>query len=136
VHFAHAAEVWWEAALLPYGFTWNNVPMGNYALTAVAGDTVGNVGTSAVVNVTVVGPLAQIGVTPASATVAPGGQQQFSATGADLLGHTLVAQPTLVWPVSGGGTLAFAAAAQTNPIAGSWTLVFDDEFTGDGAHLI
>ena len=60
--------------------------MGNYALTALAGDSLGNVGTSAVVNVTVVGALAQIGVTPANATVAPGGQQQFSATGADLLG--------------------------------------------------
>ena len=28
-----------EATLAPYGFTWNNVPMGNYGLTAVAGDT-------------------------------------------------------------------------------------------------
>ena len=71
-----------EATVAPYGFTWNNVPMGNYGLTAVAGDTLGNIGTSAVVNVTVVGPLAQIGVTPANATVAPGGAQQFSATGA------------------------------------------------------
>ena len=94
-----------EATSAPYGFTWDNVPMGNYALTAVAGDTLGNVGTSAVVNVTVVGPLAQIGVTPANATVAPGGQQQFSATGADLLGDTLNPQPAFVWSVSGGGTI-------------------------------
>ena len=79
--------------------------MGNYALTAVAGDTQGNIGTSAVVNVTVVGPLAQIGVTPANATVAPGGQQQFSATGADLLGHPLDPQPAFSWSVSGGGTI-------------------------------
>jgi hypothetical protein len=70
-----------EATIAPYGFTWNNVPMGNYALTAVAGDTLGNVSTSAVVNVTVVGPLAQIDVTPANAIVAPSGQQQFTATG-------------------------------------------------------
>jgi O-glycosyl hydrolase len=105
VGFYSGATELGEATLAPYGFTWNNVPMGNYALSAVAGDSLGNVGTSAVVNVTVVGPLAQMGVTPASATVAPGGQQQFSATGADLLGHTLVAQPTLVWSVSGGGTI-------------------------------
>jgi O-glycosyl hydrolase len=94
-----------EATSAPYGFTWNNVPMGNYALSAVAGDSLGNVGTSAVVNVTVVGPLAQIGVTPANASVAPGGQQQFSATGTDLLDHTLVPQPAFVWSVSGGGTI-------------------------------
>ena len=94
-----------EATSAPYDFTWDNVPMGDYTLTAVADDTLGNVGTSAVVNVTVVGPLAQIGVTPASATVAPGGQQQFSATGADLLGDTLNPQPAFVWSVSGGGTI-------------------------------
>jgi O-glycosyl hydrolase len=94
-----------EATVAPYAFTWANVPMGNYALTAVAGDTLDNVGTSAVVNVTVVGPLAQIGVTPSNATVAPGGTQQFSATGADLLGHTLDPQPAFSWSVSGGGTI-------------------------------
>jgi O-glycosyl hydrolase len=105
VGFYNGATELGEDTSAPYAFTWNNVPMGNYALTAVAGDTVGNVGTSAVVNVTVVGPLAQIGVTPANATVAPGGQQQFSATGADLLGDTLVPQPAFVWSLSGGGTI-------------------------------
>jgi hypothetical protein len=105
VGFYNGATELGEVSSAPYGFTWNNVPMGNYGLTAVAGDSLGNVGTSAVVNVTVVGPLAQIGVTPASATVAPGGQQQFSATGADLLGDTLNAQPAFVWSVSGGGTI-------------------------------
>ncbi len=105
VGFYNGATELGEATTAPYGFTWNNVPMGNYALTAVAGDTLGNVGTSAVVNVTVVGPLAQIGVTPANATVVPGGQQQFTATGADLLGHTLMPQPPFSWSVSGGGTI-------------------------------
>ena len=94
-----------EATVAPYGFTWNNVPMGNYALTAVAGDTFGNVGTSAVVNVTVVGPLTQIGVTPANATVAPGGTQQFSATAGDLMGRLLDPQPVFSWSVSGGGSI-------------------------------
>ena len=85
-----------ESTLAPYGFTWNNVPMGNYALTAVAGDTFGNIGTSAVVNVTVVGPLTQIGVTPANATVAPGGKQQFTATGiySDGTAQNLTSQAT------------------------------------------
>jgi O-glycosyl hydrolase len=105
VGFYNGASELAEATSAPYGFTWDNVPMGNYALTAVARDTLSNIGTSAMVNVTVVGPLAQIGVAPANATVAPGGKQQFSATGADLLGHALVPQPAFVWSVSGGGTI-------------------------------
>ena len=105
VGFYNGASEMGEATSAPYGFTWDNVPMGNYALTAVAGDTLGNFGTSAVVNVTVVGPLAQIGVTPTNATVALDGKQQFSATGADLLGHALVPQPAFVWSVSSGGTI-------------------------------
>ena len=105
VGFYNGATELGEATSAPYGFTWNSVPMGNYALTAVAGDILGNIGTSAVVNVTVVGALAQIGVTPANAAVVPGGQQQFTAMGADLLGHTLVPQPPFSWSVSGGGTI-------------------------------
>ena len=105
VGFYNGATELGEVTSAPYEFTWNNVPMGDYSLTAVAGDSLGNVGTSAVVEVTVVGPLAQIGVTPASATVAPGGQQEFSATGADQLGHALVPQPAFAWSVSGGGTI-------------------------------
>ena len=37
----------------PYHFTWSNVPVGDYSLTAVATDDSGSRGTSAVVNVTV-----------------------------------------------------------------------------------
>ena len=105
VGFYNGASEMGEATTAPYGFTWDNVPMGNYALTAVAGDTLGNFGTSAVVNVTVVGPLAQIVVTPTNATVALDGKQQFSATGADLLGNTLSPQLAFVWSVSSGGTI-------------------------------
>ena len=94
-----------EATVAPYGFTWHNVPMGNYALTAVAGDTLEHAGTSAVVNVTVAGPLARIAVTPATAAVVPGGTQRFSATAADLMGHVLNPQPAFSWSVSGGGTI-------------------------------
>jgi Bacterial Ig domain/Phosphoesterase family/Cadherin-like domain len=41
------------SAASPYGVTWPNVALGNYALTAVAADNSGNMATSAVVNVTV-----------------------------------------------------------------------------------
>ena len=94
-----------EDTTVPYEFTWNSVPMGNYSLTARATDRVGNMSTSAVVTVTVVGPVAQIGVTPDNAAVAPGGTQQFAATAVDMLGHTLDPQPTFTWSVSGGGTI-------------------------------
>jgi O-glycosyl hydrolase len=105
VEFYNGATRLGEAAAAPYAFSWNDVPMGNYALKAVAGDTQGNSATSAVVNVTVVGSLAQIGVTPANATVHPGWKQQFEAAGLDLLGHAVVPQPAFVWSVTGGGTI-------------------------------
>ena len=94
-----------DDTLPPYETTWNNVPMGDYSLTALAGDTLGNIGTSAVVNVAVAGPIAQIGVTPTSATLSPGATQQFAATGADLFGHTLNPQPAFSWSATGGGTI-------------------------------
>jgi O-glycosyl hydrolase len=94
-----------ESTNAPYGFTWTNVPMGDYTLTARATDTVTNTGTSAPVSVTVVGPVAQVQVTPATVSVAQGNSQQFVATARDNLGHTLVPQPAFSWSVSGGGTI-------------------------------
>jgi beta-glucanase (GH16 family) len=64
------------------------------------------------------GPLAQIGVSPANASVAPGGQQQFSATGADLLGDPLVPQPAFIWSVSGGGTIDGTGLFTAGSVAG------------------
>lgn len=42
-----------EDSTAPYSFNWTSVPLGNYALRAIATDAVGAKGTSAVVNVTV-----------------------------------------------------------------------------------
>ncbi len=53
VGFYTGATEFGEATNAPYEFTWNNVPMGDYSLTARATDTAGNSGTSAVVYVTV-----------------------------------------------------------------------------------
>ena len=64
------------------------------------------------------GPLAQIGVSPANASVAPGGQQQFSATGADLLGEPLVPQPSFTWSVTGGGTIDGTGLFTAGSLAG------------------
>ncbi len=46
----------------PFSFTWNNVPGGSYALTAVATDGAGRAATSAPVNITVVGTVSSTNV--------------------------------------------------------------------------
>ena len=118
VEFYQGATKLGEDTSAPYEFVWTDVPMGDYALTARATDSSGNTGTSAAVNVAVVGPLAQISVTPASATVAVNGTQQFSATGADALGHALAPQPALTWSVTGGGTISAAGLFTAGSAAG------------------
>ncbi|HEY6162309.1 MAG TPA: Ig-like domain-containing protein [Bacteroidia bacterium] len=42
-----------QDSISPYGFTWNNVPIGTYQLTAKATDSAGATATSAVVNISV-----------------------------------------------------------------------------------
>ncbi|HVU15368.1 MAG TPA: DUF4082 domain-containing protein [Candidatus Didemnitutus sp.] len=89
----------------PYQYTWTNVPMGDYTLTAAANDTQGRTGVSAGVNVSVVGPLAQIAITPGSAIVTAGGTQQFSASATDAMGHAVLGTPVYTWSVNGGGSI-------------------------------
>jgi hypothetical protein len=48
----------------PYSLTWSSVGPGAYVLSARASNSVGNIGVSSNVHVVVVGPLAQIRVTP------------------------------------------------------------------------
>jgi hypothetical protein len=123
VGFYNGATELGEATSAPYGFTWNNVPMGNYALTAVAGDTLGNVGTSAVVNITVVGPLAQIGVTPTNATVAPGGQQQFTATGTYPGGSPQNITSQATWTSSSTGVATINASGLATAVSAGTTTI-------------
>ena len=60
---------------------------------------------TAPLQVTVSPTLTTIMVTPATASVATGGTQQFSASGKDQFGVMLTSQPTFGWTVSGGGTI-------------------------------
>jgi len=123
VWFYNGATPLGEATSAPYGFTWNNVPTGNYALTAVAGDTLGNIGTSVVVNVTVVGSLTQIGVTPANPTVAPGGTQQFTATGTYSDGSTQIITSQVTWMFSSPGVATINASGLASGVTpGSTTI--------------
>jgi O-glycosyl hydrolase len=105
VEFFSGATDLGEAVTLPYGFTWSNVPPGSYVLTASATNSIGNFRVSPGVHVTVVGPVAQISITPSNAAVVPYGAQQFTATAADALGTVINPPPTFAWSVSGGGAI-------------------------------
>jgi len=94
-----------ETYAAPYAVTWTNVPMGDYAITAIASDTAGNTCTSPVVNVTVVGALAQVSITPTNAIVPLGDTTQFAVTGSDALGNVLNPQPAFSWSVNYDGTI-------------------------------
>ena len=118
VEFYNGSTKLGEDTTEPYEFTWSSVPMGDYLLTARAIDRVGNMTTSAVVAVTVLGPIAQIRITPDNAAVTLGGMQQFAATAMDLLGHTLDPQPTFSWSVSGGGMIDDAGLFAADSSAG------------------
>ncbi len=61
----------------PYSFTWNNVPSGTYALTAVATDNLGVTGTSSTVNISVIAPTAIARLDPSNRT-GGGGEDPLS----------------------------------------------------------
>jgi hypothetical protein len=76
---------------------------GAYSLQVVIRDAGGLTATSSVA-VTVAQTATAVSVSPATATVAPGGTQQFTATVTDQFGAT-IGSPALTWAVSGGGTI-------------------------------
>jgi hypothetical protein len=78
---------------------------GSYTLRATITDAQGLTTTSAV-TVTVNQTATSVAVSPASATVAPGGTQPFTAIASDQFGVALSSQPTFGWTVSGGGTIS------------------------------
>src|SRR5262249_50939559 len=94
-----------ESGAAPYSTTWSNVAAGTYLLNARGTNSEGDFGVSAGVHVLVVGPLAQISVTPVDVITAPQSAQQFTANATDALGSALDPQPVFVWSVSGGGVI-------------------------------
>jgi O-glycosyl hydrolase len=105
VEFFNGTNKLGECFTSPYSLEWSNVPAGAYVLSAKASNSLGVVGSSPDVHVTVVGPMAQIRVTPVSATVISGETQQFTAVAEDALGASLDPQPPFVWSVTGGGNV-------------------------------
>jgi hypothetical protein len=95
---------------------------GAYTLTATIRDVSNQTVTSAV-TVNVNQTLTTIAVTPASASVATGGTQQFTATARDQFSIALATQPSFSWMVSGGGSISATGlfSAGTLPEVPSWS---------------
>ncbi len=128
---------------------------GSYVFQVTVTDPSGLTATSQV-GVTVNQTLNSIQVTPGTATVSPGGTQQFSASELDQFGNALASQPACTWSLSStsagtisstglftagssaSGTVTVKAAAggltgsATATISASTTL-FQDNFSNGGA---
>ena len=89
----------------PYSLVWSNAAPGAYALTAWATNSLGNSAVSAPVHIVVIGPPAQILISPTNSLVPPYGTQQFAAAVADALGSSLVPQPVINWSAGAGGSI-------------------------------
>ncbi len=87
---------------------------GSYSLSVSIKDAA-NLTVTSVVGVVVNQTATAVMVSPTSATVQPSGTRVFAANVSDQFSLSLATQPTIVWTVSGGGTIApngtFTAAA-------------------------
>ncbi len=92
---------------------------GSYTLQVTITDPSGLSVTSQV-SVTVSPVVTSVSVAPGTATVAPGGKQQFSATAKDQFGNALASPPAFTWSSSGtGGTVGGAGLFTAAATAGS-----------------
>jgi hypothetical protein len=76
---------------------------------------------STVVNFTIPGALDHIGVTPASASVLPGGTQSFSALGYDAGNHPIPNLPIRWSVVNGGGSINMDGVFTAGSLPGSYS---------------
>jgi hypothetical protein len=96
-------------------FSAGTTPGGPFTVTAIAS------GHSGVASVTVtLSPpvLTSIQVSPASASVAPGGTEQFTAHAIDQFGNPMNPPPAFGWSTSGGGTIDAAGLFTAGGTAG------------------
>ncbi len=128
---------------------------GTYVLLVTVVDP-SNLSATSQVTVTTNQTLTSISVTPGSVTVAPGGTQQFAATGLDQFGNPMASQPSITWSLnatnegtisstglftaasSASGTVIVQAAsgsltATANvTISSGGTVLFSDNFSSFG----
>ncbi|OAI52842.1 hypothetical protein AYO44_16410 [Planctomycetaceae bacterium SCGC AG-212-F19] len=94
---------------------------GSYTFQATITDAGRQTATSTV-NVTVNQSLTSLVLSPASATVADGATQQFSATGKDQFGNALTTQPAFSWSIDSGGIGSISTSGlYTAPASGTGT---------------
>lgn len=118
----------------PFGITWNNVPPGNYVVTAIATDSAGHTNVSPGVSLSVAGPPAQIvvaltnttAILPTNATVVPYAQQQFAASVVDALGIPLFPQPAVSWTAGGGTITANGNYTAGGSVGGPFAVIAND----------
>ncbi len=90
---------------------------GTYSFQVTVSDPGGYIATSSV-TVTVNQSLSSIQVSPATVTLAAGGQQQFSGVADDQFGNPMSTQPALTWSVSSGsGAIVSTSGLYTAPSA-------------------
>jgi hypothetical protein len=91
---------------------------GSATVTALSGGVKG----TASVTVTATPVLKTITVSPATASVTTGGQQQYTATGYDQYGATISPQQGFTWTVSGGGTMSGGLFTAGSTASGPFTV--------------
>ena len=101
-------------------FTAGTAAGGPFTVTATSGSVSG----TAQVTVTAAAPpvLTTVVVSPASASVATGGTQQFTASGKDQNGVALSPQPSFTWTVTGVGGVSSGGLYSAGATAGSATV--------------
>ena len=90
---------------------------GNYNFQVTIKDQA-NLTVTSSVTITVNQTLTALAVSPASANVATGATQQFTATATDQFAANLIALPTVTWSVSGGGTISTSGLFTAGNTAG------------------
>jgi len=137
VDFYNGATILGAATAPPYGIIWSNVPPGIYSLTVNASNSVGNSAVSPPVQVSVVGPMAQIFVQPSNIALAPASTQLFTATAADALGTAFNLQPAFVWSATGGVIDSNGLFTAGSAIGGPFTITAsNNSFTGSASFNI
>ncbi len=91
---------------------------GQYTFQATITDS-GGLSVTSSVQVTVAQSLSSIVVSPATASVATGATQQFTAQADDQFGNALTTQPAVTWTVSGGGSISSSGLYTAPAAAGS-----------------
>jgi hypothetical protein len=125
---ASSSTGWSGTVTIPVGssnasFTYTDTRVGDAAITVSADGKRPDTQTVSVV----AAPLAQIAVTPVSATLVPGGSQVFTAAGTDAYGNA-VALGGLTWSVTAGtpGAISAEGVFTAGSETGSGTVVATD----------